>query len=129
MVLSTFHRTLAYGVADGAFLAVPGACGGGVGAMTLAGGGGGTVLLGRYTGEESVYSVFDLDVPNLLKADPATLAPPPTHFLRPALTNPCAAPNAVEPVVSLLQNTSSPQRAAAARHLHHTARSGGSAGA
>jgi hypothetical protein len=74
LVLSTFHHTLAYSVADGNFRSIPGACGGGVGAMTLAdvgsdkSSGGGVVLLGRYSGEESVYGVYDLDVSRLQEA-------------------------------------------------------------
>jgi hypothetical protein len=71
VVLSTFHRTFAYIVAEGAFRAISGDCGGGVGAMTLAAADRSesrVVLLGRYSGEESIFGVFDLDLARLHEA-------------------------------------------------------------
>ena len=60
VVISSFHRTLAYSIAEGTFHSMVGPCGGGVGAMALAEGE--LVLLGRYSGVESVYGIYDLDV-------------------------------------------------------------------
>ncbi len=65
VVASTFHHTLAYDIGTAKFLPVPAPCSSGVGAMTRVGGTGDGVnvlLLGRYTGEELVHEILDLEI-------------------------------------------------------------------